>query len=191
MRLCLVLSVLFVAVALSFRTAETRPNSGPRQIVESYPSLEQALRRLLKEVTCRELNASELNIQFTNNGSIPFSVRKLVKSIDIPLYTEQDRPTGCYERIEHPIHFLDYRQQSNDCSRALPALRLIDSTTQVFPAYYMDWECGTGCTEQRRCINNYVLLQRTDTCSDGTADWRTIDASEGPPLNVIEGCIPT
>ena len=185
MRFFLVIGFVLVVVFTSSHTVEARPNAGVRAMAASYPSLEQALRRLLKEVTCRELTEAELEHDFLRNSSrfITYNVRRLLKSISL---AESD---NCQQRARQ-LHFLDYRGATN-CSEALPALRLIHSTTPVFPAYYMEWECGAGCTERRRRVRNYELLQRVNTCSDGTADWTDIEASASHPLDVIEMCVST
>ena len=175
-------TVCFV-IAICFHTAQPRPTTTTKY--SSFTTLEWALRRVLHEITCQELTESQLKHQFINNKNISLNVLGLLKNMSIQ---EQE---GCRE-IRRP-YFLDFRNDTLNCTihcdSALPRLRLIESATPVFPAYYMDWECGPDCIEEVWEITTYELLQRTNSCSDGTADWTGISAAQSHPLTVTGRCI--
>lgn len=179
MRGFLIATVLYLACFSSFSITEARPAVNSWR---SFTRLEWALRQVLQEITCTELTASELKEQFRNNLNISQDVKGMLKKIDIQ---EQE---GC-KRIR-PLYFLDFRRgiHPNCSSRSLPRLRLIPSKTPVFPPYYMDWECGNGGYGQQVPIRNYELLERTNDCSQGTAEWRYIEAATSHPLTVTERC---
>lgn len=172
----LILSVLFLAC---FSISEARPTDS----LGSFTTLEWALRRVLREITCVELTASELKEQFRNNMNITQDVKGMLKKIDI-----QDETESCKRR---PLYFLDFRKgiHPNCTSHSLPRLRLIESQTPVFPSYYMDWECSEGYSEEVQFpVRNYELLERTNDCSQGTAEWRYIEGATSHPLLVTEQC---
>lgn len=173
------MGVLCLVLLISFRTAQPLPLTRP----STFTTLEWALRRVLQEITCRELTALELKQQFRNNNNISFDVQVMLKKIDI-----QDQE-DC--KRARPLYFLDYRRgiHPNCTSHSLPRLQLIESVTPVFPAYYMDWECGGDCSEETFQVRNYELLQRTNQCTQGTADWTSIEAATSHRLNVTRRCI--
>lgn len=156
---------------------EARPASASR----SFSTLEGALRRVLREITCTKLTASELKEQFRSNMNITQDVKGMLKKIDI-----QEETEDC-NRVR-PLYFLDFRKgiHPNCTSYSLPRLRLIESRTPVFPPYYMDWECSEGYSDEVRFqARNYELLQRTNDCPQGTEEWRYI---EGATMSVTEQC---
>ena len=173
-------TVCFV-VAICFHTVQPRPTTTTKY--SSFTTLEWALRRVLDEITCQELTESQLKHEFMSNSLITLNVMGLLNNISIQ---EQE---GCREIRQ--LYFLDYRGGlvSNCTNPYLPRLRLIESATPVFPAYYMDWDCGQDCSESVEGNINYELLQRTNSCSEGTADWTGIEATRSHPLTVTRACI--
>ena len=197
----LLLLVLLLLVA-SHASVVARPfalggGGGKSRAESSFAFLELALRQALREIACEELTASELEGQFIRNSTVSRNVKALLKHIDLPV-DRDDLPalcggsngdgSGCGGQS---LHFLDFRDSGSDTAcvaSALPRLRLIESPVPVFPAYYMDWECGTGCVGEDQLVTNYELLQRTRTCCDGTADWVTTEAGSTLPLTVARTC---
>ena len=168
----------FVLV-ISFHAAQPRPTTNTKY--SSFNTLEWALRRVLHEITCQELTDSQLKRQFFFHSNVTLNVLGLLNNISIQ---EQE---GCRE--VRPLYFLDFRNRNSNCTNyALPRLRLIESATPVFPPYYMDWECGRECSEVVEEVRNYELLQRTNSCSGGTADWTTIEAARSHPLRLTREC---
>ena len=180
--LCFLSSIL---LAVSFRTTETRAV----EKAAAYDSLERALRQVLTAISCRELTATELEHlfrEYASLGNISSCIEEILKSLEIP-NREDCKGTQL-------LHFLDFRHNGSNqrCMlQALPRLRLISNSSEmaVFPAYYMDWECSSDCDEQIWTPRNYELMQRTNTCSENTADWRVIEAAETHSLNVTSHCI--
>ena len=186
----------------SHTTAEARPavrmsTTTRAESALAFTELELALHRVLRQIACRELTAAELGTQFLTNSSVTREVKAILKSIDLPSdYGDGvpfKRPCATAEPPTEQLYFLDFRSASDpECvAGSLPRLRLIDSAVPVFPAYYMDWECGYGCSSNYTKVANYELLQKTGTCCDGTADWTTVEATYTYPLTVSRACTST
>lgn len=187
------LSLLIILLAVSFRTPETHAASlritETREKSAAFDSLERTLREVLEAISCRELTSTELGSLFEGYatlGNISSCTEDRLDSLEIP--DKED----CRRR--QLLHFLDYREEGSDpecLSRAFPRLRLIPNATEisVFPAYYMDWKCSSDCDEQILTPNNFELLQRTNTCSDYTADWKVIEAARPHSLNATSRCV--
>ena len=182
---------IFLSVSLClcvigcYQLGETKPFVRNEKTV-SFAYLEKALRRVLEEITCRELTTEELEYKYHFDSNVTSNGRMNLKSIVIP--DQEDA---------WKLHYLDLRRDGGDpncVKKALPRLRMIEgriptSKVPVFPAYYMDWECSEDCVENIRNEDNYELLQRTDSCSDGVRDWDTIQAPTDYPLSVTRKCI--
>lgn len=181
----LIVSVLLCLACFSI--GEARPAAA--SLPHSFSTLEWALRRVLRDITCTELTPSELKEQFRNNVNITQDVKGMLKKIDI-----QEEAEGC-KRVR-PLYFLDFRKgiHPNCTSHSLPRLRLIESKTPVFPPYYMDWECTESYSNEVEVgglqfqVRNYELLQQTNDCPQGTAEWRYIEGAISHPLSVTEKC---
>ena len=192
-----------ILLFLSFTsTLDARPATAGQpggKSSSNFALLELALRQVLREIACQELTAAELERQFRSpNSTITRDVKAILKSIDLPAHGGCNGLAPCKhsastsaEQSSGKLHFLDFRRSVNDrdcVASALPRLRLIESAVPVFPAYYMDWECGDGCRSNYTDVNNYELLQKTGTCCDGTADWATVEATHTYPLKVFRTC---
>ena len=187
-------TVLLGLLLPSSHTSEARAIYGngksSESQTESFAFLELALRRVLSEISCEELTAEELETQFRTNSTVTRNVRAILKHIDLPTRSYDGAGSGDGDSSEK-LHFLDYRLgvSDTDCmAGALPRLRVIESAVPVFPAYYMEWECGEGCMASSEDVTNYELLRKTGTCCDGTADWTTFEAGCTHPLNVVRTC---
>ena len=194
--LCSFLLIFAFTTSVEARPTAVQPG---RKSSADFALLEHALRQVLREIACQELTTGELETQFrSRNSSITRDVKAMLKSIDVPAQADDADGIACKRcaTADPPssagqLHFLDFRRSvsDRDCfAGALPRLRLIESAVPVFPAYYMDWECGDGCRGNYTDVANYELLQKTGTCCDGTADWTPVEAAHTYPLKVSRNC---
>lgn len=181
MHACIAACSLALLLAISFHTTETRRESA------AFDSLERALREVLNAISCQELPAIELE-DLLLNSPVTIDTKVKLRSLEIP---DKD---DC--KATQLLHFLDFRRNGSNprCMlNAFPRLRLIPnpSGTPIFPAHFMDWQCSSECVEvfAGPGETNYELLERLDTCSNNTADWRYREATNSHPVNPTTRCV--